>query len=521
MAQISIENLSFHFENHGEDIFKDVSMCIDTDWKLGLIGRNGRGKTTFLKILMGAYEYKGRIISPVEFEYFPIQVENTKQVALEVIREGIAPFTMWEQMLEDYSRDANKLEAYGEILEKFIDHDGYVINELIEKEVRRMKLDTLILTRPFDTLSGGEQTKLLLVALFLKKNHFLLIDEPTNHLDSEGRKCVANYLASKKGFIVISHDRAFIDHIIDHILSINKATIEIQKGNFSTWLMNKEREDEFEKAKNEKLKKEVKRLEDTAKQKAGWSNKIEATKIGNGPCNRGFIGHKAAKMMKRAKCIETRQNKALIEKSKLLKNVEMVEELKINHLVSTQEYILKVQALQVIYDGVPLFNPLTFDIKKGERVWLYGKNGCGKSSLLKVLMGEVIHHTGFIEKTGKISYVSQDTSSLKGMMNHFIKHNQLEAIRLKNTLSKLGLEESQFEKRIEEWSQGQKKKLLIAKSLCEEAQLYIWDEPLNFIDIISYLQIEELICKEKPTMLFVEHDHSFGEKIATKTITIE
>lgn len=521
MAQISIDDLTFHFDTHGEDIFKDVCISIDTDWKLGLIGRNGRGKTTFLKLLMGEYEYKGKITSPVKFEYFPVQVENKKQLALEVVREAIAPFTLWEKMIEDYSIDADKLEAYGEILENFIYYDGYIINELIEKEVRRMKLDALILTRSFDTLSGGEQTKLLLVALFLKKNHFLLIDEPTNHLDSEGRRCVANYLASKKGFIVISHDRVFIDHTVDHILSINKATIEIQKGNFSTWLINKERKDGFEKAENEKLKREVKRLEDTAKQKAGWSHKLEATKIGNGPCNRGFIGHKAAKMMKRAKCIEIRQNKAILEKSKLLKNIETIEELQLNNLASTQECILKVQELQVIYDGVPLFKPLSFDIKKGERVWLYGKNGCGKSSIIKVLIGESIGHTGFVEKSGKISYVSQDTSSLKGMINYFIKDNQLDVTRIKNTLYKLGVGESQLEKNIEEWSEGQKKKLLIARSLCEEADIYIWDEPLNFIDIISYMQIEELICKERPTMLFVEHDHYFGERIATKTISIE
>ncbi|MGL5675861.1 MAG: ATP-binding cassette domain-containing protein [Cellulosilyticaceae bacterium] len=346
-------------------------------------------------------------------------------------------------------------------------------------------------------------------------------DEPTNHLDAEGRACVARYLASKKGFIIISHDRTFIDEVVDHVLSINKANIEIQKGNFSTWLVNKERRDGFEKAENEKLQKEVKRLQDAAKQKAGWSDSLEATKIGSGACDRGFIGHKAAKMMKRAKCIEARQNKAIVEKSKLLKNIEVIEELKLNNLVSTQEEVLKVQDLQVVYDDVPIFQPLSFDIKRGERIWLYGKNGCGKSSIIKVLLGENIKHTGFIQKTAKVSYIAQDTSSLKGTINHFITNNQLNNERLKNTLYKLGLEENQFQKHIEEWSEGQKKKLLIAKSLCEEAELYIWDEPLNFIDVISYMQIEELLCKEKPTMLFVEHDESFGNRIATKKIRVE
>lgn len=112
-----------------------------------------------------------------------------------------------------------------------------------------MGVDPEILNRSFETLSSGEQTKLLLVALFLKKNQFLLIDEPTNHLDAIGRESVAKYLASKKGFILVSHDRTFLDKVVDHVLSINKANIDIQKGNFSTWQLNKDREDMFEKIK--------------------------------------------------------------------------------------------------------------------------------------------------------------------------------------------------------------------------------------------------------------------------------
>lgn len=357
--------------------------------------------------------------------------------------------------------------------------------------------------------------------MFLKNNHFLLIDEPTNHLDSEGRKSVAKYLASKKGFIVVSHDRNFIDSTVDHIISINKANIEIQKGNYSTWEINKDRQDGFEKAENEKLKKDIQRLKQTARQKAGWSDKLEATKIGGGVSDRGFIGHKAAKMMKRAKCIEARQQKAIVAKSKLLKNIETVESLKLTSVDIKKEYVLEVQDLQINYGNQMLFNPLSFVIKKGECLWLRGVNGCGKSSIIKLLIGEAISHSGIIKKTDKISYISQDTSFLKGSLDVFIKEKLIDEEKIKNTLCKLGLEENQYEKNIEEWSEGQKKKLLIAKSLCEKAELYIWDEPLNFIDIISRIQIEQLICKEKPTMLFVEHDSTYGEKIATKIVTIE
>ena len=147
MSQISINNLSFHYDSYGEDIFKNVSFCIDTDWKLGLVGRNGRGKTTFLKLLMGEYEYTGIINSSVKFEYFPLKVQNPNNRALEVVRNSIAPFTEYEKEMDEYSKSEETLELYGEVLEKYIYNDGFIINELIEKEVSKIGLDKSILDR--------------------------------------------------------------------------------------------------------------------------------------------------------------------------------------------------------------------------------------------------------------------------------------------------------------------------------------------------------------------------------------
>ncbi|MBR0350459.1 MAG: ABC-F type ribosomal protection protein [Clostridia bacterium] len=515
MPQISVNNLSFQYNNYGEDIFKDVSFSIDTDWKLALIGRNGRGKTTFLKLLMGEYEYSGTISSPVKFEYFPYEVRNKKAIALEVIRESIAPFALWEKQINEFSNSPSQINEYGEVLEKFIYYDGYIINEMIEKEVRKMNLDPDLLNRVFETLSYGEQNKLLLIALFLKKNHFLLIDEPTNHLDTNGRIAVSKYLASKKGFIVVSHDRNFIDNTVNHILSINKCSINVQKGNFSTWQLNKTRQDEFEKAKNEKLKKEIERLKNASIQKENWANQTEASKNSSTSYDKGYIGHKAAKMMKRAKCINARKEKFINEKTTLLKDCEVEEDLDMLILSEGNDTILDIHNLQIFYDNMPLFSPLSFKIKNGTRLWLRGTNGCGKSSIIKSILNENINYSGTIIKPQKISYISQDTSFLKGTLKEFIIENYIDEALIKSTLYKMGFETNQYEKNIDEWSEGQKKKLLIAKSLCEKAELFIWDEPLNFLDIISRLQIEKLICNIKPTMLFVEHDISFGEKIAT------
>ena len=161
-------------------------------------------------------------------------------------------------------------------------------------------------------------------------------------------------------------------------------------------------------------------------------------------------------------------------------------------------------------------------MQRGDRVVLDGKNGSGKSSLLKLLVGEPIEHSGMIQlESGLvISYVPQDTSHLKGMLSDFADENHIDESLFKAILRKMDFERIQFEKDIQDFSGGQKKKVLIAKSLCEQAHLYVWDEPLNYIDVYARMQIEKLILGYKPTMLLVEHDVRFREEIATKQIEI-
>ncbi|MDE7280243.1 MAG: ABC-F type ribosomal protection protein [Ruminiclostridium sp.] len=497
MSIINITNLTFAYDGGYENIFENVSFRIDTDWKTGLTGRNGRGKTTFLKLLMKEYEYRGVISASTDFEYFPYKVSSEEFTTIEVIEE-IAPEVQYWQI----SREINLLETEEEIL-----------------------------YRPFGTLSKGEQTKALLAAMFLKENAFLLIDEPTNHLDIKGRESVSRYLNGKKGFILVSHDRLFLDSCIDHIMSINRSDIQIQKGNFSSWLQNKERQDSFELAENNKLKKEIKRLEKAVKETTRWSDKAESRKIGIDPMKidnksgyRPLQAAKSKKLMARAKAIETRREDALEEKTKLLKNIESADKLKIGQLEYRSERLLTVQKLSAGYGGAPVFEDISLEIINGDRIWLQGSNGSGKSTLIKLILGSAnsIIQKGIIEKGSglKISYVPQDTSDLQGRLSDYAKEYDIEDSFFKAILSKLNFSDLRFDRRIEDMSMGQKKKVLIARSLCEKVHLHIWDEPMNYIDVISRMQIEEVLLEFKPTVLFVEHDRAFGEKIANKVISL-
>ncbi len=580
MSLISVNHLTFHYEGSPDDIFEDVSFQIDTDWKLGFVARNGRGKTTFLKLLMAAdlkknggsgkerspkphglqqsntenYEYRGNISCDESFDYFPFEIRDTKKTFLENIEELYPAYELWK----------------------------------ICRELSLLQIEEDILYRPFHTLSNGEQTKAMLAVLFSQENRFLLIDEPTNHLDIKGKENIREYLRKKKGFILVSHDRDFLDQCVDHILVINKTDIEVYKGNFSVWWNEKQKKDLWEKEENERLKKDIKRLKESARVKEEWADNIESRKIGkkaaseakkNGESIKGrraYIGEKTRRMEKRRKNLENREARAIEEKSGLLKNLETVEDLKLFPLRYYKDTLVRLSDVNIYYetggcsDDTDLqkknalqsqlsdheneeasidrkrpdvsrknLGTVNFTVENGECVVLRGKNGCGKSSILKaviqaaekkngidiaesITLTDRICYTGSIITAGglKISYVPQDTSHLRGSLTAYAEKYQLDLTLFLMLLRKLDFGRKQFEKNLEDFSGGQKKKVLIARSLCEQAHLYIWDESLNFIDVFSRMQIEELLIKYRPTMLLVEHDTTFAEKVGTKIIEI-
>ena len=493
MSMIQVRNLTFGYEGNVDNIFEDVSFNIDTDWKLGLIGRNGKGKTTFLNLLLGKYEFSGSIIKTVDVDYFPFEINNKKRMTLDIIEEIIPSVEDWK----------------------------------IIKELNLLNTNPEILYKDFSVLSGGEQVKVLLVSLFLKENNFLLIDEPTNHLDTETKDNLAEYLKRKKGFIIVSHDRDFLDKVVNHIISINNSNIEIQKGKFSSWKENLDRQNNFELTQNEKIQKDINRLEIASRNTSNWSDKVEKTKYGTknsgSKVDRGYIGHQAAKMMKKSKVMEKRIEKAIEEKSNLLKNIDRNDELVIKPLENNRKSLIIADKLQIKYNDKAIFDKISFDINNGERVAIVGKNGIGKTSLLKLFLKENIEFNGTLKIINdiKISYVPQHTEELRGSLKELALKNNIEESILKAMLSKMGFSKEDFNRKMENLSEGQKKKVLIAKSITENANLYIWDEPLNYIDILTRIQIEEAILKYKPTIIFIEHDKTFVKNVATKIINLK
>ena len=522
MAEICVTNLTFAYEGSFDNIFENVSFTLDTDWRLGFIGRNGKGKTTFLRLLMGDHEYTGSIRTSTHFDFFPYPLS-------EADRDRTA-----DDMIERWKPDAEPWRVLAEL--------------------PALSLEPELLYRPLRTLSYGERTKVMLAVLFSGEGDFLLIDEPTNHLDAGAREIVKKYLASKKGYILVSHDRDLLDACTDHILVLNRATIEVQAGNFSSWRENKERADAFAIAENEKHKKEIRKLSAAADRAARWADKNEATKIGFDPAKepdrnistRSYIGAKTKKMQSRVKAVEGRIEREIEQQEGLLRDIERVPDLKLTPLTYHKNRLIEAKDFSLRYPDSTdyVIRSLTFELNQGERVFLRGANGCGKSSLIKAVLGKlqpgssdgapteegairtsdgtILLTEGILNVPSGLtaSYVNQDASHLSGSLREYAESHKLNYSLLLTLLRKLDLERLQFEKDLSEYSEGQKKKVLIAASLITPAHLYIWDEPLNYIDVFSRMQIERLIEAFRPTMLLVEHDVRFTEKLASKIVEL-
>lgn len=497
MGTIQIENVNFKYDQMIDNLFDNLNLKIDESWKLGLIGRNGRGKTTLLKLLLGQLDYQGKIVSNLNFYYYPQTVVDKNVPTVEVVKNltHLEEYDLWK----------------------------------IEIELDKLKVDPEVLQQQFSTLSPGERTKILLAILFIDESGFQLIDEPTNHLDIEGRKIVSDYLKNKKGFIVISHDKAFLNPVIDHVISINRADVDVYKGNFDTWQENKDRQDQSEKNEKAQLKKDIHRLHETAVKWENWSNSAEAQKNKNRygesvNLDKGFISHKSAKMMKKAKTAEKRVDSAISEKQSLLKNIEIEEPITLNYEErSHPDIFVQVDNLQLQHDDIK--TPVVdFKLKRDQVLALIGKNGIGKTTIFKQILGvqQPFEQTGKIHLANnlKISYLKQD-NELIGKIKDLAIAKKIEPEMVFSNLRKLGFERYLFGQPIEDMSQGQRRKVALALSLSEKANLYFWDEPLNYLDVITRQQIITAIKKQHPTMMLIDHDQDLIEAVSTQKIELK
>ena len=494
-----------------------------TGERIALIGPNGGGKTTLFKIIAGLESANSGVVSVRKnstiglLDQIPPKVSN-ECIVKEVLTKGLQNVYEIEKELricEDKMANCSPekleqiLKEYGRLQEEFEKLDGYEIDAKLSKICNGFKIQDEMLSRKFNTLSGGEKTIINLASLILSNPSILLLDEPTNHLDIDTLEWLEEFLSSYNGTIVISsHDRYFLDKVATKTVLIERGKSEVFHGNYSYYLEENERRimAEFEDYKNqqkqiEAMKRKIKQLQEFGKLAY--------------PGGEGFF--------KRAASIEKR-----LEKIEILDKPEQKKDLPLDFQIDKRsgKDVLAVEDLGIIMGDKLLLDGAFLTIKYGEKVCLMGKNGSGKSTFIKTLLGELEPTTGDIKLGSNVSlgYIPQEikfedenATILETTRKYFIGTET----HLRASLAKFLFYGENVFKRVGTLSGGEKVRLKLFELIQKKANFLILDEPTNHIDIDTKEMLEEALITYQGTLLFISHDRYFINKLAERTVNIE
>jgi ATP-binding cassette subfamily F protein 3 len=486
---IQIKNISKEYEN--KEVFSDISFTIDKREKIALVGRNGSGKTTLMRIIAGIEEQDSGVISipknKISYLSQIIEPKNDNQTVLEYIKENT---------------DINEDDEIFKLMKIFKLKDD-VVNFSISK------------------LSGGQKTKVSLINIILNNHDFILMDEPTNNLDLDSLIWLENFVKnSNSSFLIISHDRKFLDNTVSKVIELKDGEINIEKGSYSDYLKRSEEKLNRHKLDYESQQEKIDELQKTAHQK-----KIDASKGANykGTDNdkmlRNFKREQAKGSAKEAKRIEKRIDKMdLIDEPKKKTNLKI----KIDSTDYSGNNSIVSRDLFIGYEDFKV-GPFNFDIKFGNKVCFMGDNGSGKTTLLKTIMNIIDPITGEINVGSKIKFgnLTQEHDNLPDDKNlfEFIKEKtDKEDSLIFNTLKKFNFSEDQIKKKIKTLSPGEKTRLLLALFTEQSVNTLILDEPSNHLDLEALSAIEEAIKNYEGTVVIVSHDRYLIENIDLESI---
>lgn len=525
MLVLSVNKLSINF-GYGK-LFEDVTFSLGEGESLSIVGPNGCGKSTLLKIIARLEQPSTGQISikkDAKVAYLD-QVGssiNDDRLVNEILKDAFIDLLQMEKRIDvlqreletkTNSKDYDKLvEKFCALSEKFSELGGYEINSNISSVVGGLHIDESILNKSYNNLSGGEKTLVQLAKILLQKPDLLLLDEPTNHLDIDRIEWLEDYIKSFRGaIIVVSHDRYFLDKMSNKILDLDNGVGKIYNNNYSGFVIEKQRDFEKQMADYNEQQKLIKRLEEERKY---FAERGMAT-------NSSALTARAHALQTRIDKIKEKSIKKPKERKKL--NVEFEEERK------SSKVVISVSELSVsVNDNVKILNNIDFDICAGERIALIGKNGSGKSTFLKTIMGSDngLNISGqlLVGPSVKIGYLPQIIefkNENQKLLEYFKNEVGVPEQKARQILAGFEFYKEDVDKKVRMLSGGEKMKVKLAELLQKEINTLIFDEPTNHIDIPTKEVLEEAIENFDGTLLFVSHDRYFINKFADKIIEFE
>ncbi len=509
MIDISIQNVVKAFEE-GNDILKGVTFDIYEGEHIGLLGKNGAGKTTLFRIITGALAPdEGEVILPAgkkiglisQIPVFPEQYTTE-----DVLRTAFSQLYALEEKLGRLARQMEQdpsdalLSEYDALAERFRTLGGYDTDYEINAVANGLEIPETQRRQLFSTLSGGEKTRVNLARLILEKTDILLLDEPTNHLDMKATQWLEEYVGKFKGTVlIISHDRYFLDRTVTRTVEILNGEAAFYAGNYSYYVVEKQRRYEEQLKKYEREQAEIRRLQQAADRLHQW---------GTGNKN----------LMKKSFAIQSRIDR--MERTERPDREKTVKA-RFGEKEFRGDEAMVLRGVEMGFGEKHLFSIPELHIEGGERIALIGENGTGKSTLIKILMGSLRQERGSV-KTGpqvKIAYLPQIVTFSRperNMVDTLIYEDNCSPQSARNRLGAFKFSGEDVFKPVSALSGGERSRLKLCMLMKEDVNFLILDEPTNHLDIDSREWIEEAVEDFGGTLLFVSHDRYFINRFATR-----
>lgn len=501
----------------GEPILTDINLNIITNSRIGIVGRNGCGKTTLLRLLCGQLslantESDGGFMAvsgnPRIGALSQMTFSDDSVTLLEEIRSAYSFILKLKSELDDAELAMNEsttednIKRYTDLLDAFTREGGFYFEKEYEAAIKKFGFTESQKHRPLSEFSGGQRTKIAFLKLLLSKPDLLLLDEPTNHLDIEAVSWLEDYIKNyKKAVLIVSHDRMFLDNTINEIYEIEHGKTTRYVGNYSQFVIQKKLQRDQQAKNYEAQQKEIARIKATADR-----FRYKATKASMAQSKLKSIDR--MEKIDAPELYDNRTFKATLEPA-----------------VQSAKEVLSVNNLTIGFD-VPLAT-LSFNVYRGDRVGIIGGNGMGKSTLLKTLVGKLpalsgsfnigaLVNVGYFDQ--QMAQISGSETILENMMSAFPAMNDFEA---RSALGAFLFSGEDVFKTIDMLSGGERVRLALCKLFRKSPNLLILDEPTNHMDIISKETLEEILMTYSGTLIFVSHDRYFVKKLSTRLITFE
>ena len=510
---IQLNNVTKNFVVN--EIFSNVKMEINDKDRVAIVGRNGAGKSTLLKIISGELSFdsgertisKNTTIGYLSQEFIVREDLSIYEEMITCFDEIISLEANLEKLSyeltpENIENDPGLLDRFDRLQNEVLTHKDYHYKSKIESVLYGLDFTKDVFDKKISTFSGGEKTRLSMAKLLLSEPDLLILDEPTNHLDMENVAWLENYLSSYNGAIVIvSHDRYFLDKVVNVVYNLEFGKLKKYVGNYSKFL--KQYEEDYEKQLKEftSQQKDIKRLEE-------------------------FVQKNIARAST-SKMAKSRQK--VLDKMELIDNPKKDDKaanIEFNIKEQSGRDVLMIENLKVGYDGKQVGNAYNFSVYKGDRIAIVGRNGIGKSTLIKTIAKKQSALGGSVHYGSKVSlgYYDQkqaEFESSKTILNElWDEYPLMKEAEVRTVLGRFLFRGDSVLKIVRDLSGGEKARLQLAKLMLEKNNLLVLDEPTNHLDITSKQVLEDALENYEGTIVFVSHDRYFINKIANKVLDI-